>query len=81
MSPARFHRRDRPVARMPIRRCRAPLVSRRRYLPLNIVVVELIFVAVVALGLGLWQLWDVNRELRKDRERDESEDDPDAGAD
>lgn len=50
-------------------------------LPLNIVIVELIFVAVVALGLGLWQLWDVNRELRKDRERDEPEDDPDADAD
>lgn len=35
----------------------------------NIVLIELIVVVVIALGLGFWQLWDVNRELRKDRER------------
>ena len=34
----------------------------------NIILIELIFVAVVALGIGLWQLWDVNRELRKHRD-------------
>jgi hypothetical protein len=39
---------------------------------LNIVIVELIVVGVVALGLGFWQLYDVNRELRKDRERNDS---------
>jgi len=44
---------------------------------LNIVIVELIFVAVVALGLGLWQLWDVNRELRKDRDESKDDDDTD----
>ena len=35
---------------------------------MNIAVLELILVMTVVLGLGLWQLWDVNRELRKDRE-------------
>jgi len=42
---------------------------------MNIVLIELIVVAVVALGLGLWQLWDVNRELRKDRDPERSNDD------
>jgi len=42
---------------------------------MDIIVLELILVAVVALGLGFWQLYDVNRELRKDREagRDEGQ--------
>lgn len=43
----------------------------------NIVLIELIVVVVIALGLGFWQLWDVNRELRKDRERDDTRDDDD----
>lgn len=38
---------------------------------MNIAVLELILVMTVVLGLGLWQLWDVNRELRKDRETEE----------
>lgn len=42
---------------------------------MNIVLIELIVVVVIALGLGFWQLWDVNRELRKDRERDDTRDD------
>ena len=37
---------------------------------MDIIVLELILVAVVALGLGFWQLYDVNRELRKDRDKD-----------
>jgi len=31
----------------------------------NIIVIELIVVLGVALGLGFWQLYDVNRELHK----------------
>jgi hypothetical protein len=31
--------------------------------------VEVIVVGAIALGLGFWQLWSVNREIRKDRER------------
>lgn len=42
---------------------------------MNIVLIELIVVVVIALGLGFWQLWDVNRELRKDRERNDTRDD------
>ncbi len=29
--------------------------------------IEIIFVAAVALGLGFWQLWSVNREIAKDK--------------
>jgi len=46
---------------------------------LNIIVIELIVVAVVALGLGFWQLYDVNRELRK--HRDSEHDGPEAPGD
>ncbi|MBY6204884.1 hypothetical protein [Halomonas denitrificans] len=35
---------------------------------MDLIFLELILVVVVALGLGLWQLWDVNRELKKDRD-------------
>ena len=31
--------------------------------------VELLFSGAVALGLGFWQLWSVNRDIRRDRER------------
>lgn len=31
--------------------------------------VELLFSGAVALGLGFWQLWSVNREIRRDREK------------
>lgn len=34
---------------------------------MSIIVWELILVAVVGLGLGFWQLYDINRELRKGR--------------
>lgn len=30
--------------------------------------IEIVLVAVVALGFGLWQLWSVNREIRRDRD-------------
>lgn len=30
--------------------------------------IEIVFVGAVALGLGLWQLWSINREIRKDKE-------------
>ena len=31
--------------------------------------IELIFIAVVALGLAFWQLWSVTREIKRDREQ------------
>lgn len=52
---------------------------------MNIKVLELVLVVVAALGIGFWQLYDVNKELKKDRERDsgreddDSDDDQDAG--
>ncbi|WP_448658358.1 hypothetical protein ACPVPU_12915 [Sphingomonas sp. CJ99] len=38
--------------------------------------IELIFVAVVALGLGFWQLRSINREIAKDREKAAQKADP-----
>lgn len=35
---------------------------------MNIIVIELIVVLAAALGFGFWQLYDVNRELRKHRD-------------
>lgn len=32
---------------------------------MNIALIELLIVTGVVLGIGFWQLWDVNRELRK----------------
>lgn len=47
--------------------------------------IEIIFVGVVALGFGFWQLWSVNREIAKDKAnaeakaaRDAARDDQDA---
>lgn len=31
--------------------------------------IEIVFVGTVALGLGFWQLWSVNREIAKDKEK------------
>ena len=39
--------------------------------------VEIVFTAVVALGIGGWQYWSVSREIRRDRDekaREERED-------
>ena len=36
---------------------------------MNVKVWELILIVMVALGLGFRQLYDINRELRKDREK------------
>ncbi len=41
--------------------------------------VELVFVALVAFGVGLYQLWSVNRAIRRDREAKERGSDADAG--
>lgn len=30
--------------------------------------IEIILVAMVAFGFGFWQLWSVNREIRRDKE-------------
>lgn len=37
---------------------------------MDIIFLELILVTAVALGLGIWQLWDVNKALE---EEDDSE--------
>ncbi len=31
--------------------------------------IEIVFVGMVALGLGFWQLWSINREITKDKEK------------
>jgi hypothetical protein len=31
--------------------------------------IEIVFIAVVTLGLGFWQLWSVTREIKRDREK------------
>ena len=38
---------------------------------MNVILLELILVATVALGIGFWQLYDVNKELKKDRLNDQ----------
>lgn len=40
---------------------------------IDLVLVELLVVAVVAIGFGVWQLYDVTRAQRRDRERDDRE--------
>ncbi len=45
---------------------------------MDIVMVKLALVVLGALGLGLWQLWDVNRELKKHQEPDQTAHDDDA---
>jgi hypothetical protein len=29
--------------------------------------IEIIFVGAAALGFGIWQLWSVNRDIKKDK--------------
>jgi len=48
----------------------------KRVRDLNIIVIELIVVLGVALGLGFWQLYDVSRELRKDKEKSDDQESP-----
>ncbi len=31
--------------------------------------IEIVFSGAVALGFGIWQLWSVNREIAKDKEK------------
>jgi hypothetical protein len=31
--------------------------------------IEIIFVGVVALGFGFWQLWSVNKEIAQDKQK------------
>jgi len=40
---------------------------------MNIILLELILVLVVALGLGFWQLYDVNKALKNHRDDDPSQ--------
>jgi len=41
----------------------------------NLIVIELLVVLGAALGIGIWQLRDVNRELRKHRDEPSQADD------
>jgi hypothetical protein len=35
---------------------------------MDLILIELILVSTIALGIGFWQLYDVNKELKKSRE-------------
>ena len=35
--------------------------------------IEIVLVAAVAVGFGLYQLWSVNREIRRDKDRQDLE--------
>lgn len=35
--------------------------------------IEIIVTGAIALGLGFWQLWSINREIAKDKEKAASE--------
>jgi hypothetical protein len=35
----------------------------------NLGFIEIIVTGVIALGIGFWQLWSVNREIAKDKEK------------
>ena len=37
--------------------------------------VEILFTAVMALGFGFYQLWSVNREIARDKEKSEQDSD------
>lgn len=41
--------------------------------------IEILFLALVAFGFGFYQLWSVNREIRRDKEKRESESGAGAG--
>lgn len=38
---------------------------------MDLILLELILVLTVALGLGFWQLHDVNKEIEKDKQKEE----------
>ena len=46
----------------------------------NLGFVEIIFSGAVALGLGFWQLWSINREIAKDKEKAATKNDPSKSA-
>lgn len=51
---------------------------------MSLMMVKLILVVAGLLTLGLWQLWDINRELKKHRDTDagnDAEEDSRAGRD
>ncbi len=31
--------------------------------------IEIVVVGIIALGLGFWQLWSINREIARDKEK------------
>lgn len=48
---------------------------------MNIKMLELVLIVVVAFGLAFWQLYDINKELKKDRQGDQPrKPDPDSTA-
>lgn len=38
--------------------------------------VEMLLFAAIALGIGFWQLWSVNRDIKRGRESREKDDPP-----
>lgn len=36
--------------------------------------IEIVFGGIVALGFGFWQLWSINREIAKDKEKAAADD-------
>lgn len=38
--------------------------------------IEIVFFGVVALGIGFWQLWSVNREIARDKEKAAKDESP-----
>ena len=38
---------------------------------MNLILLELILVTGIALGLGFWQLYDVNKALKEEQEKDQ----------
>jgi hypothetical protein len=39
----------------------------------NLGFIEIIFSGAVALGFGFWQLWSINREIARDKDKAASE--------
>jgi hypothetical protein len=41
---------------------------------MDLILLELLLVLSVALGLGFWQLYDVNKALKEDKKKDKGSD-------
>jgi hypothetical protein len=43
--------------------------------------IEIVVVGTIALGLGFWQLWSINREIARDKEKAAKDNLSDRGSD